>query len=59
MGNNVLDDIEAGRRAGDAMPAFEPDGGAADHEVMLRIAEALERIADALESPQLEASAAP
>ena len=49
MGNDVLDDIEKGRRAGIASPAFDPDGGAADYKVQLRIATALEHIADSLE----------
>ena len=49
MSNDVLADIAKGRHAYDAMPGIEPDGGAADYRVMVRIAAALERIADALE----------
>ena len=47
MSNNILDDIEKGRRAYDAMPAY--DEGADYTNELSRIAAALERIADCLE----------
>lgn len=47
--NCILDDIEKARRAYDASADYDPNGGAAEYRVMVRVAVALERIADAME----------